>query len=111
MRKVTIYLGSAEIMYHVNSRKNHGDILDERNIQSNIFTAIELAKYVLMRLVDIQSIEKLAEEFDGDVRFINGVIEFLKDIKWVEQDHHSGLYQLTDIGQTKVNVSKLIVWI
>ena len=63
---------------------------------------MESAKYVLARLVDIQSIEKLAEEFDGDVRFISGVVEFLKDVKWVEQDRYSGLYQLTEIGETKV---------
>ena len=73
--------------------------------------AVELAKYVLAKLVDIQSIEKLAEEFDGDVRFINGIVEFLKDIGWVKQERYSGLYQLTEIGEMKLNTSKLIVWI
>ncbi len=85
--------------------------LDEQNIQSSKFAAVELAKYVLAKLVDIQSIEKLAEEFDNGVRFINGVIEFLKDIGWIKQDRRSGLYQLTEIGEMKLNTSKLIVWI
>ena len=73
--------------------------------------AVELAKYVLAKLVDIQSIEKLAEEFDGDVRFINGVVDFLKDIGWVKIDRRNGVYKLTKIGETKVNASKLFVWI
>jgi len=73
--------------------------------------AVELAKYVLAKLVDIQSIEKLAEEFDGDARFINGVVEFLKDIGWLKQERRSELYQLTKIGKMKVKNSKLIVWI
>ena len=62
---------------------------------------LELAKYVLMRLVDNQSVEKLAEDFDDDVRFINGVVDFFKDIRWIKQDRVSGLYQLTEIGRMK----------
>lgn len=54
-----------------------------------------------MRLVDSQSVEKLAEDFDGDVRFINGVVDFLKDIRWIKLDRVSGLYQLTEIGRMK----------
>jgi hypothetical protein len=53
-----------------------------------------------MRLVDNQSFEKLAEDFDDDVRFIHGV-DFLKDIRWIKQDRVSGLYQLTEIGRMK----------
>ena len=44
-----------------------------------------------MRHVDNQSVEKLAEDFDDDVRFINGVVDFLKDIRWIKQDGVSGL--------------------
>jgi hypothetical protein len=55
-----------------------------------------------MRLVDNQSVEKLAEDFDDDVRFINDVVDFLKDIRWIKQDRISSLYQLTEIGRMKV---------
>ena len=58
--------------------------------------------------MDNQSLEKLAEEFDDDVRFINGIIDFLKDIRWIKQDHISGLYQITEIGRMKVNASKRV---
>ena len=54
-----------------------------------------------MRLVDNQSVEKLAEDFDDDVRFINGVVDFFKDIRWIKQDCVSGLYQLTEISRMK----------
>ena len=61
-----------------------------------------------MRLVDNQSLEKLAEEFDDDVRFINGIVDFLNDIKWIKQDQISGLYQITEIGRMKANTSKRV---
>jgi hypothetical protein len=69
---------------------------------------LELAKYIVLRLVDNhESIEQLSENFDNDVRFINRVVDFLKDIKWIEQDH-SGLYQMTDTVRLKVNASKIL---
>jgi hypothetical protein len=50
-------------------------------------TGLELAKYILLRLVyNNESIEQLAEDFDNDVRFINSVVKFLKDVKWIKQD-------------------------
>jgi hypothetical protein len=61
-----------------------------------------------MRLVDNQSLEKLAEEFDDDIRFINSIVDFLKDIGWIKQDRISGLYQITEIGRMKANDSKRV---
>jgi hypothetical protein len=50
-------------------------------------TGLELAKYILLRLVyNNESIEQLAEDFDNDVRFINSVVKFLKDVRWIKQD-------------------------
>jgi hypothetical protein len=74
----------------------------------NTLAGLELAKYVLMRLVDNQSLEKLAEEFDDDVRFINGIVDFLKDIRWIKKDRISGLHQITEIGRMKANDSKRV---
>ena len=72
-------------------------------------TGLELAKYIMLRLVDNhESIKELSENFDNDVRFISRVVDFLKDIKWIEQDH-SGLYQVTDIARLKVNATKIVV--
>ena len=42
---------------------------------------LELAKYILLRLVvQNDSIERLAQDFDNNTRFINGVVKFLQDI-------------------------------
>ena len=52
----------------------------------NELTGLELAKYILLRLVDNnESIEQLAEDFDNDVRFIDGVVKFLTDVGWIKQ--------------------------
>jgi len=64
-----------------------------------------------MRLVDNQSVEKISEDFDNDVRFINGVVDFLKDIRWIKLDRNSGLYQITEIGRMKANASKRVALI
>jgi hypothetical protein len=60
-----------------------------------------------MRLVNNSSVEKLAEELGNDVRFINSVVEFLKNIKWIEQNDISGMYQITEIGKIKANSSTI----
>ncbi len=62
-----------------------------------------------MRLVNNQSLEKLAEEFDDDVQFISSIVDFLKDIRWIKQDRISGLYQITEIGRMKANASKRVI--
>jgi hypothetical protein len=62
-----------------------------------------------MRLVNNQSLEKLAEEFDDDVQFISSIVDFLKDIGWIKQDRISGLYQITEIGRMKANASKRVI--
>jgi hypothetical protein len=68
-------------------------------------TGLELAKYIMLKLVDNrESIEQLSENFDNDVRFINRVIDFLKDIKWIEEVH-SGSYQMTDTAGLKVRAT------
>jgi predicted transcriptional regulator len=63
-------------------------------------TGLDLARHVLMRLVDNhEGIERVTEDFDNDTRFILGVIDFLKDVKWIEQDL-SGSYQITEKGKS-----------
>ena len=72
-------------------------------------TGLELAKYILLRLVDNnESIEQLAEDFDNDVRFIDGVVMFLKDVGWIVQDS-TGSFQMTDVISLKVSSSKIVV--
>jgi predicted methyltransferase len=70
---------------------------------------LELAKYILLRLVvNNESIKRLAEDFDNDVRFINGVIKFLEDVGWIKRDATGG-YEMTDVISLKVSSSKIIV--
>jgi hypothetical protein len=72
-------------------------------------TGLELAKYILLRRVyNNESIEDLAEDFDNDVRFINSVIKFLKDVRWIKQDS-TGRYQMSDLISLKVSSSKIII--
>jgi hypothetical protein len=72
-------------------------------------TGLELAKYILLRLVDNhESIEQLSKDFDNDVRFIERVVKFLNDVKWVELDR-DGSYQMTDLIKLKVSTSKIVV--
>ena len=65
-----------------------------------------------MKLVDGNSVESLTAEFNNDASFIDGVIEFLIDMKWVKYDHVRGLYQMTKIGEreVKISASKVILW-
>ena len=82
-------------------------------INQAILTKIEIIVMEIRyeRLVNNQSVERLAAEFDNDARFINGVVEFLVDMDWVKHDHISSLYQMTEIGAMKVrSVSKVILW-
>ena len=39
----------------------------EYSTYSRMLGGLELAKYVLMRIVDNQSIEKISEDFDDDI--------------------------------------------
>jgi hypothetical protein len=72
-------------------------------------TGLELAKFILLRLVNNnESIEQVAEDFDNYVRFIDGVVKFLKDVGWVVQDSTGG-YQMTDVISLKVSCSKIVV--
>ena len=72
-------------------------------------TGLELAKYILLKLVyNNESIEYLAEDFDNDIRFINSVVKFLKDVSWIKQDSR-GCYQMSDLISLKVCSSKIII--
>jgi hypothetical protein len=79
-----------------------------RNGHISTLTGLELAKYVLKRLVDNHdSVERVAEDFDNDVQFILGIVDFLKEIQWMEQNLTSGIYQITEKGKMKAEVSKM----
>jgi hypothetical protein len=97
---------SGRIVYHNNGRQDDRvTTLDGESTDSNLLNDLQLAKYVLMRFIDNQSVEKISEDFDNNVRFINGV-NFLTDIRWIKEDPISGLYQITKMGRMKANASK-----
>jgi hypothetical protein len=63
---------------------------------------LELAKYVQLRLVnDHDSIEKIAEDFDDDAKFITGVVDFLIDIDWIKLTP-TGAYETTAKGKNSI---------
>lgn len=57
------------------------------------------------------SVEIVAKDFDNDVRFILGEVDFLKDIGWVEQDLVTEVYQTTERGKMNAEASKMVFWI
>jgi hypothetical protein len=66
-------------------------------------------KYILLRLVvHNESIERLAQDFDNDTRFINGVVKYLQDIGWIKQNGTGG-YQMSDVVSLKVNSTRIVV--
>ena len=91
-------------VHHYNGGKDDEVMMtDGTNVRPSKLTGLELAKHVLIRLVDNhEGIERVAKDFDNDTSFILGIIDFLKDIKWLEQDLTSGLYQITEKGRIKV---------
>ena len=69
---------------------------------------LELAKYILLRpVVHNESIERLAQDFDNDTRFINGVVKYLQDIGWIKQNGTGG-YQMSDFVSLKVNSTGIV---
>ena len=75
---------------------------EEKGIYVARLSGLELAKYVLLRLInDHDKIEKIAVDFDDDKKFILGVVDFLKDIGWVKQDP-SGTYRITKKGKGNI---------
>lgn len=63
---------------------------------------LELVKYVQLRLVnDHESIEKIAEDFDNDTKFIMGVVDFLIDIDWIKLTP-TGSYKTTAKGKNSI---------
>jgi hypothetical protein len=57
------------------------------------------------------SVEIVTKDFDNDVRFILGEVDFLKDIGWVEQDLVTEVYQTTERGKMNAEASKMVFWI
>jgi hypothetical protein len=50
----------------------------------------------------------VAEDFDNNAQFILGIVDFLKEIQWVEQDLTSGIYQITEKGKMNAEASKMV---
>lgn len=76
---------------------------------SDGLVGIELAKYIVLRLVNNnESIEKVSEDFDNDIHFISRVVKFLEDVEWIKQND-SRDYRMTDAISLKVSSSKIIV--
>ena len=57
------------------------------------------------------AIVKMADNPLTSYRFINGIVEFLIDMGWIEYNYTRGLYQMTAIGEINVSALKVIIWI
>ena len=75
---------------------------DNQEFNINTLSGLELAKYVLLRLVnDHDSIEEIAEHSDNDEKLISEVVKFLNDIRWIKQDVN-GVYKITTKGKNNM---------
>lgn len=75
---------------------------DNQEFNINTLSGLELAKYVLLRLVnDHDSIEEIAEHSDNDKKLISEVVKFLNDIRWIKQDVN-GVYKITTKGKNNM---------
>jgi hypothetical protein len=65
-------------------------------------SGLELAEYILKRLTeDGYTTEKLTQEFDGNEKYVLSLLDFLKDIRWMEEDY-SGKYIVTDKARSEL---------
>ena len=80
---------------------------DGTDIQPNTTSGRDLARYILMRLIDNhEEIEKMEEDFYNDPQIILGIVDFFKDVRWIEQDLASGSYQITEKGKMALNITE-----
>jgi hypothetical protein len=75
---------------------------DNQDFDINTLSGLELAKYVLSRLVNYHdSIEVIAEYSDNDKQLISDVVKFLGDIRWIKQDVN-GAFKITTKGKNNM---------
>jgi Mn-dependent DtxR family transcriptional regulator len=64
-------------------------------------TGLELAGYVLMRIVgEGDTVEELTQGLDDKESYVSTLTSILEDIGWIEQDP-SGEYTITDKGNSE----------
>jgi DNA-binding IclR family transcriptional regulator len=64
-------------------------------------TGLELAGYVLMRIVgQDDTVEELTQGLDDKESYVSTLTSILEDIGWIEQDP-SGRYIITDKGNSE----------
>jgi Mn-dependent DtxR family transcriptional regulator len=64
-------------------------------------TGLELAGYVLMRIVgEGDMVEELTQGLDDKESYVSTLTSILEDIGWIEQDP-SGKYTITDKGNSE----------
>ena len=72
------------------------------NITVTRLAGLELAGYVLMRIVgEGDTVEVLTQSLDDKESYVSTLTSILEDIGWIEQDP-SGKYIITDKGNSEV---------
>jgi predicted transcriptional regulator len=66
-------------------------------------SGLELARYVLRKLTyEHKQVEELFPEFDNNERFVLSILDFLKDIGWIEKNTNSDEYIITEKGNKEI---------
>ncbi len=70
---------------------------------TDCLSGLALFRYVLEKLVIYRdTVDDLAKKFDGDSRFVYGMIDFLEDCEWVESSDNQS-WKITEKGRKFLN--------
>ena len=76
-------------------------------VNTNKLSGINLAEYVLKKLTqDVDMIQTLSHDFDGNGAFVLSIISFLKDVGWLKEAQ-DGSYMITDRGADMIKFPEL----
>jgi hypothetical protein len=77
-------------------------LINDQVARSNELTGLEVAKYLLSKLVRNQdSIERMTEALEYDEKLSSEVLDFFIDARWIRQNTN-GTYIITSKGNRRI---------
>jgi hypothetical protein len=67
----------------------------EREIVRRDLSGLASARYILKRITNGDSIQRLIEDFDNDSRFVLTLVSFLEDVELLKRELN-GMYTITE---------------
>jgi hypothetical protein len=79
---------------HRKTNKYYGEP-PEREIVRRDLSGLASARYILKRITNGDSIQRLIEDFDNDSRFVLTLVSFLEDVELLKRELN-GMYTITE---------------